>query len=212
MMLHKEKIDSFWKRRTEIKDAKIAANYRDDGRLAYDAEWVRQWIKPESKILDLGAGTCQLSLQLLDLASKILAVEKHESFFDLVPDHPNLIKHQADILEFSSIEQFDVILIFGVINFISETEELTLYKKCHALLKSGGFLLVKNQCGIHKELIIDSYSEALRDHYHARYPEVDHQQKLLTHYFNVKRFDIYPAHLNLWKDTHFYAFSAEKSE
>ena len=210
MTLHKEKIDSFWKRRTEIKDVKIAANYRDDGRLAYDSQWVRQLIKPGSRILDLGAGTCQLSLQLLDLASEILAVEKHAGFFDLVPDYTNLIKHQADILEFSSAEQFEAILIFGVINFISEAEEMALYKKCHTLLKPGGFLLVKNQCSIHKELIIDSYSEALADHYHARYPQVDHQQKLLTQYFNVKRFDIYPSHLNLWENTHFYAFSAEK--
>ncbi len=65
---------------------------------------------------------------------------------------------------------------------------------------------MKNQCGVACEVIVDSFSAELGAHYHARYPAVEQQRKLLEQSFAVKVVDIYPPAINRWSNTHFYAF------
>lgn len=209
--MDKKKIDKFWKAQTKITDPRIATNFRNDGRLKYDIELVSKFVHQGSIILDLGAGTCTLSSAFLDRAEKIVAVDKFSDFFNLAPKHPKLETHCSDIMDFRCNELFDVILLFGVVNFINSEEEKALYQSCYSMLKNDGAFIVKNQCGIHEEIIVDKYSEQLKSDYHARYPFVETQKDMLSKLFEVEQLDIYPKEINIWKDTHFYAFVGIKS-
>jgi trans-aconitate methyltransferase len=202
----KLKIDAFWTARAQIEDRRLATNFRDDGRLAFDVALVRKFLPPEARILDLGAGTCTLSQPFLSDCGQLTAVDKFGAFLDNAPQHPKLRKICADVATFSIDETFDLILLFGVVNFLSPDEERRLYRSCAAMLADGGHLIVKNQCGVHDEVLVDSYSEELRAHYHARYPAFERQRACLAEFFDVELLDIYPADLNRWENTHFYAF------
>ncbi len=206
IVLDKEKIDSFWNARTRIQDRRIATNYRDDGRLQLDVDFVRNYVSVNSSVLDMGAGTCTLSIKLLPFTRKVVAVEKFAGFLHGLQQHENLQCIVSDVVEYQSAERFDVILLFGVANFLTICDELRLYENISSLLSYQGTLIVKNQCGVAKEVVVDKYSEELQQHYHARYPHVDSQHEILGKFFDVERLDIYPPNLNRWQDTHFYAF------
>ncbi|MBM7323485.1 class I SAM-dependent methyltransferase [Agrobacterium pusense] len=204
--MDKAKINDFWAARTKVSDARIATNYRNDGRLDFDLSLVRRYLTENSHILDLGAGTCTLSENLLGENRKVDAVEKFSGFLEMANNHPALNKIACDIVDFVPSKKYDLILIFGVINFLSIEEERRIYELCLAALGDGGTLIVKNQCGVDFEKVVDGYSEELSATYHARYPAVMSQKSLLSEYFEVEVVDIYPAEMNRWEDTHFYAF------
>jgi Ribosomal RNA adenine dimethylase len=204
--IDKSKVDAFWAARTNIKDPRVATNYRDDGRLGYDVDFVRRYLPEEANILDLGAGTCTLSVELLDRARRIVAVEKQSAFLEKAPDHPRLIKLCSDIGLFNSQERFDAVLMFGIVNFLTLEEEKAVYKSCLRYIGDGGVLLVKHQCGANESFMVDSYSAELKSDYHARYPSVTEQTALLSEFFNVEPLDIYPTRLNRWPNSHFFAF------
>jgi 2-polyprenyl-3-methyl-5-hydroxy-6-metoxy-1,4-benzoquinol methylase len=146
--IDKSKVDAFWAGRTSIEDSRVATNYRDDGRISYDVDFVRRYLPAEANILDLGAGTCTLSVELLDQARRIVAVEKQPGFLDKAPEHPRLIKSCSDIVVFNSQERFDAVLMFGIVNFLTLEEEKSVYKSCHRYIGDDGVLLVKHQCGV----------------------------------------------------------------
>lgn len=209
--MDKKKIDAFWTARTRIEDPRIATNFREDGRLSYDVNFVRRHLAPGAKILDLGAGTCTLALELLDCAKEVVAVERYAEFLAKVPDHPRLEKVCCNVTDFAPEEMFDIVLMFGVVNYLTSDEERNIYEMCHSVMGRNGVLLVKNQCGLREELIVDHYSTELKENYYARYPAIDNQKSLLSRLFDVEVIDIYPLELNRWPDTHFFAFVCRPS-
>jgi hypothetical protein len=169
-------------------------------------DFVSRYLPPEAKILDLGAGTCTLLVEFLDRVQKIVAVEKYAEFLDRAPKHPCLIKLCSDVVDFSSKEIFDAVLMFGIVPYLNVEEERKVYKSCLRYIGDNGVLLVRHQCGVNESVIVDSYSAELKAHYHARYPSVAEQTALLAEFFNVEVSDIYPAELNRWANTHFFAY------
>lgn len=210
--MNKEKIDKFWASRTKIEDPRLATNYRQDGRLSYDIKFVSKFLPQNAKILDLGAGTCTLSSTFLEQVDEIIAVDKFAEFLAKAPEHPRLKKVCDNVANFLVNKKFEIILLFGVVNFLTAKEELAVYKSCQAMLSDKGVLLVKNQCGIEKEILIDNYSEELNEHYHARYPFLADQIHSLSKFFKVDTIDVYPSTLNRWSNTHFYGFVCQKSD
>ncbi len=205
-MLDKQKINDFWVSRTQVADPRLATNYRDDGRLGIDVALVKRHVAAGASILDLGAGTCTLSMQLLSYAGRVVAVEKFAEFLAVAGDQQNLEKVCCDVSEFQTAERFDAILLFGVANFLTPEEEQSLYENCRQMLRAGGVFIVKHQCGEQQEVVVDGFSPELGSHYHARYPHVAQSRAMLDGLFSVEVIDIYPASLNRWSETHFYAF------
>jgi hypothetical protein len=208
--MNKEKIDAFWRRRTNIADPQRATHFFDGGRLTYELDFVRRHLPDNPRILDLGAGTCQVSAPLLDVAREITAVEKFGGFLDMVPEHPRLTKVCEDVTTFSAVERFDVILLFGIVTYLSAQEEVAVYERCAGMLGERGCCLVKNQCGVSTEVVVDAYSEELLADYHARYPAFEEQRRRLTDHFDVRVVDVYPPELNRWNNTHVYGFACTK--
>jgi 2-polyprenyl-3-methyl-5-hydroxy-6-metoxy-1,4-benzoquinol methylase len=204
--MDKAKLDAFWHSRLRVPDARLATNFRNDGRLQDDLEFVTRHLPPGAQILDLGAGTCTLSTKLLDRVHSVVAVDKYAEFLDRVAPHPRMRKVQADVVDFTSLDRFDVILLFGVVNSLDTDEEAVLYAHCREMLAPDGVFLVKHQCGIRETVMIDNYSEEIGGHYYARYPAVDEQTALLRRYFDVEVAHIYNDTINRWPSTRFFTF------
>lgn len=205
-LLNKEIIDAFWESRTSVENPRLATNYRDDGRLRIDVALVLEHLRENASILDLGAGTCTLAWELLPYVRRIVAVEKFLGFLESAGDAPSLEKVCSDVMEFQTREKFDAILLFGVVNFLTHEEAQQLYANCSQMLAEDGLLIVKHQCGVREEIVVDKYSEELQSHYHARYPSVSEERALMEQIFKTEVIDVYPAEINRWENTHFYAY------
>ena len=209
-MLSKDKVDAFWEARADIADKRIATHYKKDGAIDYDVELVKQYLTPEAEVCDLGAGTGCMTEMLAPQVKKIVAVEKVKSLLDRVEPLANIEPVCSDIMDFDPHAKFDVVLLFGVINFLAVADEEVLYKKIYRYLKPGGILIANHACGVAAEVIVDKYSEQIGAHYNCRYPFLESEKALLEQNFEVKVVDIYPKELNRWENTHYYAFVAQK--
>jgi SAM-dependent methyltransferase len=202
-------VKQFWEKRAhEIEHPRIATHFRIDDASDFDFSLVQTLCTPSTTLLDLGAGTCHLSIRLSPYTKEIIAVDFIKDFLAQQNLPHNIQAVVSDISEFKTTGTFDIILLFGVLNyFFEDSEVLSLYEKCRSLLNHNGTLIVKHQCGTRKNELIDHYSEELESNYLALYRHVDLDSLLLGNIFNnVQVIDIYPPRLNRWDNTHFYAF------
>jgi len=205
----KELVKKFWQKRgREITDPRIATHFRIDDAIDYDFNLVQRFCSRNTKILDLGAGTCALSSRLAPYVKKIVAVDFVGNFLKKKDLPSNIKTVNTDIKTYKSKEQYDIILLFGVLNYFFNSKELlSLYKKCKRMLTKNGVCIIKHQVGIKETVIVDGYSEDIKGHYLAIYRHIEKELSLLKFVFNtVDVIDVYPSHLNRWDNTHFYAF------
>lgn len=208
--MDKAKIDEFWNRRASITSPRIATHFKEDDTLDYDVSLIESLLSADSKVLDLGCGTGAVTNRIADKVQEICAVDKQAGFLEHITRSPGVRTVQSDVLGFFDTQRYDMILLFGVMNYFSEREAEEIYANCSAMLSDGGTLLVKHACGVQDTVVVDQYSEEIQDHYHAVYRHVDIEQRLLCKQFKVEKVDIYPDHLNRWENTHFYAFVCHK--
>lgn len=205
-MLDKNKIDLYWENRAVITDPRMASSWDGGARLGHDVEFCTQHLVQGGRLLDLGAGSCTLTHQLLGHFRDATAVEKVPGLLNMAPSSSKLTAICSDLSEFDSAQIFDTILLFGVVNYLQPEEEIGLYEKCRRLLSVDGVFIVKNQCGVEREIVVDKFSIEIGSDYHARYPFLQDQIENLQKYFRVDCYDIYPPACNPWPDTHFFGF------
>lgn len=174
---------------------------------SFDIDFVRHFSGTCKNLLDLGSGTGLLINPLVAEFGHITAVEKYPQFSRFISPAPHLTLIEEDLNEFETSDQFELITIFGVMNFFNRAEALRLYCKAAQWLKSDGVLIIKHQMGVYEDVLVDGYSEELGTHYYSEYRWVRHEMQLLAEagFFVEEPFDIYPPSFNRWPNTHFYA-------
>jgi len=210
------KAQLFWANK-KIKTLKEdPTRHGDDKRISFDVQLIKNVIEKYDnikKILDLGSGTGQLSaaLQPIFPLSNFTLVEKN-SYFTKHLKNERFHVINCDIEHFlnSEVNHFDLILLFGVINSISEDRAQYIYERLSSIILAGSYLIIKHQCGVNSEVIVDKFSIDLNAEYTARYPYINSEIKSLKKFFDLDIVDIYPNYLNKFKDTHFYAFICKK--
>jgi 2-polyprenyl-3-methyl-5-hydroxy-6-metoxy-1,4-benzoquinol methylase len=211
LQLHKEKIKKFWQNRSKIKDPRLATHFKHDNALDYDLAFIAKYVYAHSHVLDLGCGTGAIANALEPHVAHMTVVDQNAEFLKYCVISPKVRKKTADIARYVDDHHYDVILLFGVLNYLNDDEVLGLYKRCHGFLKPQGKLLIKHACGIAENVIIDAYSGLLRQHYHALYRSLKQDRQLIAKcFYEHSVIDIYPKHLNPWPNTHFYAFIVGK--
>lgn len=207
MTLSRKKIDNFWAKRAQIKDARVATHFKKDDTHIYDLQLIRKYCKKDTEILDVACGTCYLANELVDEVSYIKGTDKFGEFLSHCRVSNKLEVEVADILEYKDSKKYDIILMFGVVMYFDDLDTENIYRKYRTMLKPDGLLIVKHQCGVTEDIIIDKYSEQIGDNYQAIYKNVRKDEAILKKYFSsVIVVDIYPPRLNPWTNTHFYAF------
>ena len=210
MTRHRERIDAFWRARTEVEDPVLATHFKRDGTHERDLRLVQRFVRQGSAVLDLGAGSCIVSGRLAELGATVLAVDKFDAFLAAALPHPGLRTQCSDLLDFETEARFDVVLLFGVLNYFTADEASLLYRRCRSWTRPGGVVIVKHQCGVDQDVTVDRFSEQIGAHYFAFYRHVRREEALLREVFGaVQVEDVYPPELNPWPDTHFYAFICE---
>ena len=206
---HRERMDAFWEARTKVADPVLSTHFKRDGTHELDLAFVRRFTRSDARVLDLGAGSCLVSGKLAagEEVADVLAVDKFPEFLSHAPRHPRLRTEASDLLAFETTERFDLVLLFGVMNYFSPDEARLLYGRCARWLSPGGVLVVKHQCGVHEDVTVDRHSEQIGTHYLAFYRHVAREEALLREQFGaVEVVDVYPPEKNPWPNTHFYAF------
>lgn len=208
-MIDRDSVDAYWRARTAIADPVVASRHRQSDALVHDLAFVRRFVGQGCAVLDLGAGSCVLADRLAELAEvrAVCAVEKFGEFFAKRPPNPKVETHASDVRDFRDPRAFDLVLLFGVMNYFADDEARAIYDGCRALVAPSGRLLVKHQCGVAEDVVVDGHSEELGHRYQAIYRARDHEAALLGARFTVEEVvDVYPAALNRWPNTHFYGF------
>ncbi|MFH0825536.1 MAG: class I SAM-dependent methyltransferase [Pseudomonadota bacterium] len=207
---HRKRIDDFFAARTFISDRKIATRFHDSDAHVYDLKFIRPHLRPGMTVLDLGTGSGILAHESSGIAGRVIAVDKFSEFFDPTYKASNIEFVKSDVLEFSYPEQFDLVLLFGVVTYLDYEQSERLYDSVNRLLKDGGTLLAKHGCGVEEDVFVDGFSEHFQSHYVALYKHLQNEKRLLEKYFDVDAVDIYPDHLNRWTNTRYYGFICRK--
>lgn len=179
----------------------------------FDVELVQRFSGSEKSLLDLGAGTGLLVNPLKQSFSSIVAVEKYGQFAEKIQSDGSLAVEIADLLCFSTEELFDVVTLFGVMNFFSDKEAELLYSRISGWLRPKGLLIVKNQMGVEEDVIVDGFSEELGMTYSSKYRSSHSETRLIEGSYGLRvkhEFDPYPDEFNRWPNTRFKALVAEK--
>lgn len=176
-----------------------------DGMLAFDLEVIRPYTAPTTNLLDLGCGTGDLTVALLDDISRATLVDMVPEFLERLPADPRMRAVVATVTEFEPREEFDLALLFGVVTHLSPNEEHAAYRALRAAVPNGT-AIVKHQCGVDADVEIDTFSETTQSRYMARYPGIRNQVDRLGEHFGSVEVVPYPDHLNKWENTIHAAF------
>ncbi|KFL35896.1 class I SAM-dependent methyltransferase [Arenimonas donghaensis] len=178
----------------------------------FDAAYMREFAKPEGSLLELGAGTGLLLNRIMDGYRRVVAVELYPQFSRFITRANHVEVVTADLLTYDTEETFDVVALFGVMNFFSEGEATDLYRRVARWLKPGGKLVVKNQMGVAEDVMVDGISQELGTHYYSEYRTPGHEARLIEKggLQVVRQDDIYPDRLNRWPNTRFIALLATR--
>jgi cyclopropane fatty-acyl-phospholipid synthase-like methyltransferase len=177
-----------------------------------DADFILKYANSNSQILDLASGTGLTINKYFDKVGHIDAVELYEGFSQFILKTPKITVHNLDILEFQPCKQYDIITMFGILHYFNENETKQIYSRYRNYLKPEGFLIVKQQFGVDKDVEISGFSEELQRNYFSQYRQIDKEVELLKKvgYKNIEVVDIYLPEWNRFENTHFYAIVAEK--
>lgn len=151
--------------------------------------------RPKS-ILDLGCGFGELSLSLLGSDDFLVAVDMGSGFATGFGSNQKANFVHSNVTEFVPNTKFNLIVLFGVVAYLNQTDEDDIYKKLSKWLHRDGIAIIKHQCGVTEEIIIDGWSAELETNYQARYPHVASQLAGLKRYFEVVEVISYPEFAN----------------
>lgn len=176
----------------------------------YDAEFILKYSNTETEILDLASGTGLTLEKIIDKVKSIIAVELFKEFSDLIIKHNNIHVINADIKEFDINQKFDLITLFGIMQYYNISEAKEIYQKYKQLLKENGKIIIKNQFGVQEDVVVNGFSENLKSDYFSEYRWIEKEKEILRSigFKNIDHFDIYPSECNKWDNTHFYAIVA----
>ncbi len=213
MKISRKKVDNFWLKRTQIANPRIATHFKVDAALQFDVQFIRRFISKYSDVLDMGCGTCAITNMIAPHVRHVMAVDKFGAFLQSCGKNSNITTCAEDILTYSDNKRYDVIILFGVLNYFNPPEVSNILTHLSRMLKPRGVLLVKHACGVYSDVAVDTFSKEIGDHYHAVYRYIEKEKKLFsTHVTLEKVVDIYPKSLNRWSNTHFFAFVCRKKQ
>lgn len=179
----------------------------------YDIDFMLKRASKQKRLLDLGSGTGLLVNHLIDHFKAITAVEKYPNFSKFIQASNNVKVINANLLDLElNDDNFDILSLFGVMNYFNDQEAQSIYRNIHRYLKVDGQLIIKNQFGVNEDVIVNGYSEEIGCDYFSNYRQVSKEISMLKAcgFSNIECFDIYPSEYNRWDNTHFYALTANK--
>lgn len=211
-MKNKDSLKFFSDMAASNPDAKAVKITKTSDFTNYDAIFILKYANANSKILDLASGSGLIVNKIFKKVKHITAVEAFSEFSKFITKSDNINIVINDITTYSTNQLFDIITMFGIVQYFDETEIIEIYKKYINNLDSNGYFIIKSQFGVNSDVTVSGYSEELKSDYFSQYRHIEKEVSLLKQigFYNIDVIDIYPAACNRWEDTHFYAIVAKK--
>ena len=190
--MEKELIRSFWRSRATTGQSRWTSNKF----LEHELKVLRNLNHENKRILDLGCGFGDLSRQYCNPEGELHAVDMEPHFAKWF-DKPNHIFEVCEVTEFYSAKKFDLVLLFGVVTYLTLDEEKSAYANIAKLKEDSGVVVVKNQCSVESEFIFEGFSEDLGCQYVGRYPSITEQSARLQAHFKFVEILRYPSDLRV---------------
>lgn len=176
----------------------------------FDAEFIMKYANETSELLDLASGTGMALNKYYKRVGHVDAVEMFPEFTKFIAKSPNINIFNESITDFVSSKKYDIVLMFGIVQYFNEDEMKNLYIKYKNYLKPTGKLIIKNQFGVKEDVTVSGISKELNKPYYSQYRHLDKEVNTLKslEFDPVIVTDIYPPEANRWDNTHFYAIVA----
>lgn len=177
---------------------------------ALDADFIMKYANKSSKILDLASGTGLTINKYYKKVGHIDAVEVFSEFTKFIPRSSNIKIYNESIVDFEIKQKYDIVLMFGIVQYFNEKEMRSLYNKYKDYIKPQGKLIIKNQFGVNEDVVVEGVSKELGRPYYSQYRYLKKELSMLKSigFCEIEVVDIYPATANRWDNTHFYAITA----
>ncbi len=177
-----------------------------------EVDFLLKFLRKTDDILDVGSGTGLIINKLADKVESITAVEKFEGFTKFISNASNILVINADIIGFKIRKQFDTVLLLGVAQYFSAVDVVEIYRNLFEMTKPGGYLIIRNHCGLEVSKTVNGFSEELGTEYFAEYRHVELEKRLIqgVGFSEIEVFDILPDTINVWKDTKHFFFVCKK--
>ncbi len=177
-----------------------------------DAEFILNYSDKNTEILDLGSGTGLIINKIFDKVKSIDCIEPFKEFSAHIINSDNISVNNINIIDFDTEKTYDIVSIFGLIQYFNQDETREIYKKCLKWLKPKGKIIIKNQFGINDDVLVEGYSEEQKTDYFSQYRYIEKEINMLKDigFKDIETFDIYPPEANRWENTHFYAIVGNK--
>ena len=212
MANNKSALDFFIKLAKKSSNPQSALNLGLGDKTLLDAQFLEPFLNTDSNLLDVGSGSGLLLKHIYKKVGKITAVEPLKEYSRFIPPADNIQVVNQEIQNFTCTDRFELITCFGIVQYFNIEEISSVYLKLFEYCLPGGRIIIKNQFGVQKAVLIDHFSTELNENYFSHYrttkEEIDLLSKVGFTDFPVQ--DIYPPECNRWDDTHFYAISARK--
>lgn len=163
-------------------------NYDEEARLSErkaefltTMRYIEKYLKPNSKILEIGAATGRYSITLADRGYDVTSVELVKSNLDILkskikPSH-NITVFQGDArkLDFLKDDTYDIVLLLGpMYHLFNDKDKLSAISEAIRVAKKGGILFsayCNNDTSMHQLFVqhkIKDYLDYIDDDFHAK--------------------------------------------
>lgn len=176
-----------------------------------DARFILSNTRPETTLLDVACGSGLILNKIVHNFKRIVAIDKFSEFTDCMACKDLIEVVHCDIQHFETQERFDVITLFGIMQYFTRSEATAIYTQYKKFLAPDGKFIIKNQFGVDGDVVVDGFSQELQKNYFSEYRSIEAEVQLLKSLgFNaVEVTDIYPPECNRWDNTHYFAIVAE---
>lgn len=149
------------------------------------------------KVLDVGCGVGRWGDLVVPLLTtgRYVGVDYVEYFLDLAREHfqDNTVtrfcrgefRDITEVLKENGVyEEYNVILLNGILMYINEGELTTCLRQADDLLRDGGLLYIKESVGMEERLTLkEFYSEELNAEYNVIYRSLKEYTAIISEYF-----------------------------
>ena len=168
--------EEFWRDRA----SKGESRWTTSSFLEFETRILQGILPPEPiTILDLGCGSGQLSKVVKRPKDRLIAVDNQRNFERFFA-FQNTKFLECDITTYKFDEQIDLILLFGVINYLTDNDISELFNSISSSPYTNFQLVIKAQFALEKEFSFDKFSDELNFQYSARYPNFENFMNILS--------------------------------
>jgi trans-aconitate methyltransferase len=204
IMVSRAQILQFWQKRAAIPDESSTRFH--SAHTDYDVRALGAFCSPTVRVLEIGCGRCSLLNRLVsEFEVTAHGVDVVPGFLEAAINDPRLTTEVADAVTYDPTQDYDVIILAGLINSIPDkNERLKLYRRIAGRLSQSGVLFIKSQFGRSANVDVNAWSDALAADYQSHYPAIQLEAALLETVFSVEVVDAYPAALSPHLETKFF--------